>query len=164
MKQRIKGFFFPSLTPRFLIRVILVGSLSYLVFGHILTPFFIRGTSMEPTYRDGGFNFCVKIRYLFSEPKRCDVVAIRFAGNQRMLLKRVVALEGEEVEFRKGKLFINGKPFDEPYVQYPCDWNLPPRRVEKGCLYVIGDNRSMPIEEHLFGQTRIERIVGSPLW
>jgi hypothetical protein len=36
--------------------------------------------------------------------------------------------------------------------------------VEKGCLYVIGDNRSMPIEEHLFGQTRIERIVGSPLW
>lgn len=119
---------------------------------------------MEPTYRDGGVNFCWKLRYLFSDPKRFDVVAIRFAGSRRMLLKRVVALEGEEVEFRGGKLFIEGKAMDEPYVQYPCDWNLPPRRVEMGCVYVIGDNRSMPMEEHLFGQTRLEKIIGSPLW
>lgn len=81
-----------------------------------------------------------------------------------MLLKRVIALEGEEVEFRKGKLFVNGKVIEEPYVQYPCNWNLSPRLVEKGFIYVVGDNRSMPIQEHLFGQARIERVIGSPLW
>jgi signal peptidase I len=92
------------------------------------------------------------------------VVAVRFAGNRVMLLKRVVALEGEEVEFRDGKLFINGDELHEPYVRHPCHWNLPPRRVEKGSVYVIGDNRSMPIENHYFGQTSVKRIIGVPLW
>jgi signal peptidase I len=119
---------------------------------------------MEPTYRDGSFNLCWKWRYLFTKPDRHDVVAVRFAGNKVMLLKRVVALEGERVEFRHGKLLVDEKEIDEPYVQYPCGWNLPPRIVEKDCVYVVGDNRSMPIENHLFGQASIERIVGAPLW
>jgi len=76
----------------------------------------------------------------------------------------VVALEGESVEFREGKLWIDGKELEEPYVQYPCDWNLPPRQVERECVYVVGDNRSMPIENHYFGQTPVRRIMGAPLW
>ncbi len=81
-----------------------------------------------------------------------------------MLLKRVVALEGEEVAFRQGKLLINGEELEEPYLRYPCDWNLPARKVEKESVYVVGDNRSMPMENHYFGQTSIRRIVGVPLW
>lgn len=119
---------------------------------------------MEPTYHDGGFNFCWRLRALFSEPRRFDVVAVRFAGNKVMLLKRVVALEDEQVEFRDGKLLIDGKEIEEPYIHYPCDWNLSPRRVEKSCVYVIGDNRGMPIENHHFGQTSKVRIMGTPLW
>jgi signal peptidase I len=119
---------------------------------------------MEPTYRDGSINFCWKLRYLFSEAKRCDVVAVRFAGNKVMLLKRVVAVAGEGIEFRNGKLFVDGKEMDEPYVRYPCNWNLPLRKVEKDCVYVVGDNRNMPIENHLFGQAPMKRIIGGPLW
>lgn len=119
---------------------------------------------MEPTYRDGGINFCYKLRYIFSELKRYDVVAIRFAGNRVMLLKRVVALEGDRVEFRDGKLIVNGEEMDEPYVRYSCNWNLPPRQVEKDCVYVVGDNRNMPIENHHFGQAPLKRIIGVPLW
>ena len=81
-----------------------------------------------------------------------------------MLLKRVVAQESERVEFRDGKLFVNEREIEEPYVHYPCDWNLPPRQVEKGFVYVVGDNRSMPIENHHFGQTSKSRIMGVPLW
>ncbi len=81
-----------------------------------------------------------------------------------MLLKRVVAREGEWVEFRDGKLFIDGEAIDEPYVRYPCAWNLPPRRVEKDAIYVVGDNRSMPVENHHFGQASKSRVVGGPLW
>jgi signal peptidase I len=81
-----------------------------------------------------------------------------------MLLKRIIALEGERIEFRDGKLLVDGNKIDEPYVRYPCDWNLPPRQVEQGSVYVVGDNRNMPIEDHLFGQTSINRIVGVPLW
>ncbi len=163
-KSRFRQIFFPPLTRRFLIRVFLVALFAYLFFGYVCIPIRIQGTSMEPTYRDGGFNFCWKLHSLFSKTKRHDVVSVRFAGNRVMLLKRVVALEGEQVEFREGRLFINGQPLDEPYVVYPCNWNLPPRRVEKNSVYVIGDNRSMPIENHYFGQTSQRRIIGVPLW
>jgi len=162
--HKIRQFFFPSLTPKFLIRVSLVAISAYLFFGYLCIPFTIQGISMEPTYHDGGFNFCWRLRTLFSEPRRFDVVAVRFAGNKVMLLKRVVALEDEQVEFRDGKLLIDGKEIEEPYIHYPCDWNLSPRRVEKGCVYVIGDNRGMPIENHHFGQTSKGRIMGTPLW
>ena len=164
LNKKMRQFFFPSLTPKFLIRVSAVALFAYLFFGHICTPRLIKGKSMEPTYQNGSFNFCWKWRYLFLKPKRCEVVAVRFAGSKVMLLKRVVALEGERVEFRQGKLFVDAKEMDEPYVHYPCHWNLPPRKVEKDCLYVVGDNRNMPIENHFFGQASMKRIVGVPLW
>ena len=164
INKRIRQFFLPPLTPWFLIRILLVALFAYLIFGHLFTPFLIKGQSMEPTYHHGGINFCWRYHYLFSVPHRHDVVGIRFAGNKVMLLKRIVALEDEQVEFRNGKLFVDEKEIDEPYVRYPCNWNLPPRKVEKNCVYVVGDNRNMPIEDHYFGQASIRRIVGVPLW
>jgi signal peptidase I len=92
------------------------------------------------------------------------VVLVRFAGGKVMLLKRVVALAGEQVEFRAGKLFVDGKELAEPYVKFPYTWNLPPRQVAKGHVYVVGDNRKMSIAEHDFGQTPITRLRGKPLW
>jgi len=164
IQKRLRQFFLPSLTPKFLIRVAIVALVAYLFFGHICIPLRIKGASMEPTYRDGGFNVCWRLAYLFSEPKRHDVILVRFAGRKVMLLKRVIALEGEQVEFREGQLFVNGKEIDEPYVKYPCTWNLPPRQVEQGHFYVVGDNRNMPMETHNFGQTSKKRIRGTPLW
>lgn len=163
-RSTLQKFLFPRLTPIYFVRVALVSAVAYLLFAFVLTPFFIRGRSMEPTYIDGGFDFCFKLRYLFSGPKRGDVVGLKLAGERVMLLKRVVALAGDTVEFRDGKLFVNAREVPEPYVQGPCDWNLPPRRVEEGSLYVVGDNRSMPIEGHDFGQTSVARVIGVPLW
>ncbi len=164
IKNRFRQFLFPSLTRRFFIRVALVTLGAYVFFGHICTPFYIRGHSMDPTYRNDGVNFCWKVRYLFSKPKRFEVVVIRLAGPKIMLLKRVLALGGEQVEFRRGKLFVDGREIAEPYIRNPGEWNLPPRRVEKDFVYVVGDNRGMPMENHYFGQTPIKRIVGVPLW
>jgi signal peptidase I len=164
IRHTLRQFLLPSLTPKFLIRLVLVAVIAYFFFGYICIPLRIKGASMEPTYHDGRWNFCWRWAYLFSEPKRADVVLVRFAGSKVMLLKRIVALAGEQVEFRGGKLFVDGKEIAEPYVIYPCTWNLPPRQVEKGHVYVVGDNRNMPIEEHDFGQTPITRLRGKPLW
>jgi signal peptidase I len=81
-----------------------------------------------------------------------------------MLLKRILAVEGETLEFRRGQLYINGKPVPEPYVAMPYDWNLGPRTVDSGHVYVVGDNRRVPMLTHAFGQTPISRILGTPLW
>lgn len=144
----------------YIVRMTLVALSAYLFFSYICIPITIRGISMEPSYPDGGVNLI----WRFSAPERFDVVGVRLAGEKVMLLKRIVALEGETVEFRGGILFLNGKPVDEPYIKYPCDWTLAPRIVEKGNVYVVGDNRDMPIRNHVFGQTSKKRIVGVPLW
>ncbi|MCX5909303.1 MAG: signal peptidase I [Deltaproteobacteria bacterium] len=156
MNIRVRQFFSP-LEPR-------IALLAYIFFGHICIPFRIQGASMEPTYANGGVNFCWTFHYRFAQPKHGDVVAIRLAGGKIMLLKRIVAREGEWVEFRNGKLWVDGKEIDEPYVRYPCRWNLTPRQVAVRCVYVVGDNRDIPMEQHYFGQASIQRIMGVPLW
>jgi signal peptidase I len=163
-KKKIIKFLFPGFSRIYFIRVGVTALLAFIFFAFICVPVFLKGKSMEPTYHDGSFNFCWRLNYLFSSPQKGDVVVIRFAGNSVMLLKRVVAFEGDTVEFRKGRLFVNGAPQSEPYVKNRCDWELEPRKVDKGNIYVIGDNRSMPIVTHEFGQTSLKRVMGAPLW
>jgi len=162
--ERIWGFFFPKTTRVFWLRLVVVAVTAYIVFGHLLIPVVANGRSMEPTYRNRSFNFCWRLRFAFREPAVGDVVMVRFAGRRVMLFKRVVALEGDTVAFRDGVLYVNGKAVDEPYVKLPCDWDLEPRTVKPGNVYVIGDNRSTAIGSHRFGQTPLKRIMGGPLW
>ena len=119
---------------------------------------------MEPNWHDGGFTFCCSLTYRFRSIRRGDVVAIRLAGRRLMYLKRIVALPGDTVEFRRGMLYINGKPNKESYVRFRGNWELPPRIVQPGMVYVVGDNRAMPMMQHVFGETEQDRIVGTPLW
>jgi len=115
---------------------------------------------MEPTYRDDSFALCWRLQYLFSPPKRGDVVTVRFSGKNIMLLKRIVALPGETVSFVDGKLFIDTKPVPEPYVTYSSNWQLKERKVKPGYIYIVGDNRGPPMQQHKFGQVRSRRIIG----
>ncbi|MFH1727754.1 MAG: signal peptidase I [Pseudomonadota bacterium] len=162
--KRLKQFLFPKITLFFLLRVFALVLFTYLFFGYVFTPIYIDGFSMEPTYENGEWNFCNKVKYIYSKPKRYDVVLIKYAGKKVMLMKRIVAFSGETVEFKNGNLLINGKRLKEPYLFYNLNWNLEARKVEEGNIYVIGDNRSTPIEQHVFGQTPLTRIVGSVSW
>ena len=146
-----------------LIRIVIISVTAWLFFSYVLVPLRIQGRSMEPTYHDGGFGFCWRQRFLFSPPDYGDVIAIRFAGRNVVLLKRVVALAGDTVEFRRGRLYVNDQPVEEPYVKDRSDWNLPLRRVEPGRVYVVGDNRGVPMERHHFGQVDMGRILGGVL-
>lgn len=164
MKQAIQKFLFPEFNRLFLVRVILIAIVAFVFFKYICIPFQVKGYSMAPTYNNGDFNFCFTLQYMFSPPKRSNIVAVRYAGTHVMLLKRVIATQGETVEFKKGMLYINGHEIREPYVKGKCDWNLPPRMVNPHYVYVVGDNRGVPIETHDFGQTDLSRIIGSPVW
>ncbi|ABW66131.1 signal peptidase I [Desulfosudis oleivorans] len=163
-KNRLQRFLFPALSRRYMLRVVLVAAGAFLFFGYVCIPFRIQGHSMAPTYENGAVNFCFALRYLFSDPSPPDVVAVRLAGTRVMLLKRVVATKGQAVAFRNGFLFVDGRKVAEPYVEKKSDWSLPSRTVKPGHVYVVGDNRSVPIENHQFGQTPTTRIVGVPLW
>jgi signal peptidase I len=160
----IKKFFFPKITSRYLLRVTVVAITAFIIFKYVFIPFRVQGESMAPAYVTDSFNFCFALRYLFSNPAPPDVVTVRMAGQKIMLLKRVVANEGQSVEFREGSLFVDGKKVNEPYVAGQSDWNIPLTVVKPGNVYVVGDNRNMPAKGHAFGQTSLKRIVGAPLW
>mgnify|MGYP001055848125 CR=1 FL=1 len=149
---------------RTLLRAAVLAVVLVVVFRYILLPVRVQGISMWPTYRDRQWGLVNRLAYAWSEPRRGDVVCVRFtAGERVMLLKRVVALPGETVGFRNGRLYVNGQPVDEPYVRTPCDWEEPERRLNANEYYVVGDNRSMPQEDHLHGITERWRIVGKLL-
>lgn len=160
----VKNFFFPKITKRYLLRVGIVAVTAFIIFKFVFIPFRIQGESMAPTYVTGSFNFCFALRYIFSKPMPPDVVLVRMAGQEIMLLKRVVATEGQSVEFKEGRLFVDRKEINEPYVSGKSDWNVPLTVVKPGHVYVVGDNRSMPAKGHAFGQTSLNRIAGTPLW
>ena len=163
-KNNLYKFLFPDLNAKLIIRASVIAITAVILFKYIFIPFRISGFSMMPTYKNGSFNFCFTLRYLFTPPKPFDVVAIRFAGSRIMLLKRIIATEGETVEFKEGYLHANGKKINEPYVTGRQKWDLLPRTVKKDHVYVVGDNRNVPMKMHDFGQTPVNRIIGAPLW
>ena len=163
LRGEVREFFLPKPTRIFFIRAAAVALAAFVVFYWLLIPCVIDGASMVPTYPEHGFTFCWRGRYWFSQPRRGDVVIVRYAGRV-FYLKRIVALAGDTVEFRHGRLFVNGELQREPYVRYICDWELAPRTVEPGHCYVVGDNRSQPMREHRFGSVALQRIAGAPLF
>lgn len=154
-------FFVPRLKRAFFIRMSVVALLAAVVFGFVLIPCVINGESMVPTFPAHGFTFCWRGKYLFGKPRRGDVVIIRYA-DQGLFPETDRRAAGETVEFRNGDLYINGQRQTEPYVHYICDWNLPPRTVEPGHYYVVGDNRSQPIEQHKIRPGAGRKNRGSP--
>jgi signal peptidase I len=160
-----RRFLLPKPDRKFLLRLALVILAAWLGFKYIMRPMVIHGESMAPAHSGRGLNFCWRPAYLFKNPKPGDVVVIRLAGGGVMYLKRVLATEGQTVEFRNGVLHVDGLPKEEPYVKLKGGaWTTEPRKIAPGCVYVAGDNRSMPKEAHEFGETEISRIDGAPLW
>ena len=60
------------------------------------------GPSMQPTLYRGSRVMTEKISYRFHPPRRGDVVVVERSGNEKSLIKRIVALPGETVEVRGG--------------------------------------------------------------
>lgn len=152
----------PRLT---IIRVVVLVITCLVLFKYVLLPIRVDGPSMLPTYQESSVNFVNRLAYLKREPERGDVVAVRYSGNSIMLMKRIVAKPGETIEFVDGRILINGRFLDEPYLKYNCDWNVRPEnfQLRDDEYYVVGDNRSMPFEDHKQGIARRERIVGKVL-
>ncbi|MFH1151223.1 MAG: signal peptidase I [Actinomycetota bacterium] len=153
----------------------------------ILKGLVIPSGSMEKTLGIGDRVFAEKITYYFRKPKRGDVIVFRYPPSdpnalnttnlfywpiQQILetfhvgykgttpyVKRVVATEGETLELRKGKLYVNGKRIDEPYI-VPDSADFGPVVVPEGTCYGFGDNRPNSRDSRFFGPIPYRAIIG----
>ena len=152
-----------------LLRILVLSFVCFVMFRFVLVPIRVEGISMEPTYHNHQVNCVNRLAYLRHEPRRGDVVSIRFsrpenfAAPSEMLMKRIIGLPGESVSFHHGHAFINGERLNEPYVKYACDWEHAPMQCGPDQYYVVGDNRSMPFEFHTQGRAERGHLVGKIL-
>ena len=143
--------------------------------------FYSRGKSMLPTYEDGELLLIYKSGSINEawKPQRGQVVVVEESGET--LLKRVVALEGERVEIRHGRIYINDKKYEDDWTYQNLtfwteeesvrlkkpkeDWlflnvHMKIGIVPKGYVWIIGDNR----DESWMGMVKIKNIKGCALF
>jgi signal peptidase I len=138
-----------------------------LVFGFVrpfvIEAFWIPSASMVPTLKYGDRVLVNKFIYRFTEPERGDVIVFKSVeGDDEDLIKRVVGVPGDEIAVRDGKLFVNGEPQKEPYVnkKYPDRSFYAPTTVPKDHVFAMGDNRANSQDSRIFGPVPEKNIEG----
>jgi len=138
----------------------------FILFFFLIKTFFIQpfrafGPSMEPTIPDGKIIFVNRIVYKFRKPERGEIVVFRTSDKPYIyFVKRVIGKEGERIKIINGDVFVNGKKLKEEYVVNRSNWNMLEIKVKKNHIFVIGDNRSMDISQHLKGEVSLKNVVG----
>lgn len=147
---------------------VIIGALlvAFLIKSFLFQAFYIPTSSMEPTLNVGDRVLVNKLSYRLHDVNRGDLVVFErppnaAAGGVEDLIKRVVALPGEEVEAHDGVVFVDGEKLDEPYLQ---DGTFTPDfaavTVPADHVFVLGDNRQNSQASNQFGPIDEDLIVG----
>lgn len=158
----------------------------------LVQPFFIPSDSMVPTIIRDDRVMANKLAYRIGEPARNDIVVflnpsltdeqleetvpeavvrsvleavgVRVRG-QDDLIKRIVAVEGQEVSIRDGLLHIDGEVLDEPFLPEGTVMNdFAPEVVPEDHVFMMGDNRNSSLDSRRFGPIPVAEIVGQAVF
>lgn len=145
-----------DLLPYLIIIVVVV-----LIRSFIITPVQVDGASMMPTLKDNEILILKKYDHSF---ERFDVIVFDYGENR--LIKRVIGLPGDYVEYKDNKLYINGKQIKENFSRNAktADFKLEDIELEKvpnDCYFVMGDNRNNSTDSRMIGEVCKENIKGS---
>lgn len=146
--------------PAFLIALIPAAMLLFLRLA-VMRPVVIQHHSMEPTLKPGDRVVLLEPRLWKYQPRRGDVVAVSdpmLPGGE--LVKRVIALEGEEVQVAGGAVYINRQPLWEAYLAAQVPYDLLPSVVPPGHLFLLGDNRATSEDSSVWGPLPANSVIG----
>lgn len=122
----------------------------------LVTPARVDGESMEGTLYDGEIVLLNKIGLRVNGLKRYDVVVFKY--NKDLLIKRVIGLPGETIEYLNNELYINYKKAELPLdFEYTDDFKY---TVPEGEYFVVGDNRDNSKDSRYFGSIKLKSIRG----
>jgi signal peptidase I len=130
-------------------------------------PVKVEGTSMSPLLSDQERIFINKFLYHFGPIERGDVVVFWYPlDHTKSFIKRVVGLPGDEVEIRRGRVYINGRTLEEPYVppELIDTAAYGPMRVPRDSYFVMGDHRISSNDSRIFGPVPAAFIYGKAVF
>lgn len=124
---------------------------------------FVNGDSMEPSLHSGELVMYLRVN---QDYRKGDVVSVRIPSGE-YYVKRIIALEGDLLDIKDGKVYLNGELLDEPYIMGETLEQSAaihyPFRLQKGQIFVMGDNREVSMDSRNFGVVGKGQIKGK-LW
>jgi len=145
---------------RTLIGFALVAALLLVVRALVAEPFRIPSASMEPTLHPGDSVLVEKLDA--GAAHRGALVAFHAPRSGDILIKRVVALAGDQVGIEDGVLVVNGRPQREAYANPKAIDSVyfGPVKVQAGSVFVLGDNRLDSVDSRSFGAVPRRNLIG----
>ncbi len=121
----------------------------------IVTPVIVSGTSMNSTLKDGEILLLNKFDKTY---ERNDIVVFDYEDSK--LVKRIIGLPGETIEYKDGILYINGEETEDLFASITHDYKLD-EVIPEGYYFVMGDNRNNSSDSRIIGLIDEESINGT---
>jgi signal peptidase I len=170
-------------------KAVATAAILFLVIRSAVQTYRVEGTSMTPSFRPGQLLLINRMAYwrtdetpfdgllpyvaqgplhfLFGGPQRGEVAVFRSpVETNRDLIKRVIAVPGDTVLIVDGRVVVNGRAWDEPYVSFhfPAGFAYPedgrPLTVPEGNYFVLGDNRPNSFDSHMGWFVPADNLAG----
>lgn len=122
----------------------------------------MQGESMEPSLHPGDVLLVDKRAYGNVSPSRGDIVITRYQN--RLIVKRVVGLPGEEIEVKNGSLYINGSLLAEPHETRTGSLDVGRGTLLLGSFAILGDNRADTLSLAFNPVLQTNQIVGKVVY
>ena len=125
--------------------VVLILAAVYVVFKFIIQIAWVPSGSMETTLPTKSAMLGWQLPFVVADPvpERGDIVTFWNEELNKVLVKRVIGLPGDEISFSGGYVYVNGEQLKEPYLMAQgvteCDETF---TVPEGCFFPLGDNRT----------------------
>lgn len=150
-KETVKKNYIKEFLPYFMIILVVV-----LIKTFVVSPIRVNGASMDPTLNDKDIMLLDEISYRFSDIERFDIVVVK--EEDEYLVKRVIGLPGETVEYKNDKLYIDGKYVKEDFKHKETfDFST---TLGKDEYFIMGDNRTNSTDSRVFGPISRDKIMG----
>ena len=161
--------------------IIIAFVLAMFIRAFFIQAFKIPSGSMRPTLIERDRLMVNKLRYGprvpltqskrlpgFSRPKRGDVIVFVYPSDpKRDFIKRLIALEGEEIEIKEGDIYIDGEIVQDPTIKnifYYNGINFGKEdeqfTVPDGHVFVLGDNSASSSDGRVWGFVPHKNIIG----
>ena len=168
-RKEKKGSFIKDLIKDIIIAVVIV-----LAVTAVIKPTIVKESSMLDTLQENNYLFVNKLAYKFKDhPDRGDIIVFRSDltndedGSKKLLIKRVIGVEGDEISFENDQVYRNGELITEDYIfqeepEYRGYPNGSTFTVGEDEIFAMGDHRSVSLDSRSpdVGMVQEDSVVG----